>query len=390
MFNSCTSLTTAPKLPATTLRDSCYLSMFANCTSLTTAPELPATTLKPYCYGKMFVGCTSLTTAPELPATTLSDGCYSSMFQGCTSLNYIKALFINTSDSYTSNWVEGVSSTGIFVKHPEARLVEGVNGIPNGWEVRENINNSYCIIEALEDGLTVSFSQNPLLYSIDYGNSWNKLSVGESTQSINNGQMIYFKQTGLTPSSNGIGTFSVNKKFNLKGSVMSLLFGDNSFLNTLTGYNYAFYSLFYNCTTLQSVSSEFLPATTLADRCYESMFEGCTSLTTAPELPATTLTSYCYRSMFKNCDSLTISPVLPATTLVNSCYAYMFQGCENLSQITALFTTDPTFIAGPSTVYTTDWVSGVAKTGIFYKNPDAKWTTVGTYGVPTGWTIRLQ
>ena len=34
----------------------------------------------------MFAGCTSLTTAPELPATTLADYCYMSMFQGCTKL----------------------------------------------------------------------------------------------------------------------------------------------------------------------------------------------------------------------------------------------------------------------------------------------------------------
>ena len=60
MFDNCTSLTTAPSLPATTLADSCYLEMFKGCTSLTTAPELPATTLVSYCYYKMFFGCTKL------------------------------------------------------------------------------------------------------------------------------------------------------------------------------------------------------------------------------------------------------------------------------------------------------------------------------------------
>ena len=33
-----------------------------------------------------FSNCTSLTTAPELPATTLANNCYSKMFSGCTSL----------------------------------------------------------------------------------------------------------------------------------------------------------------------------------------------------------------------------------------------------------------------------------------------------------------
>ena len=54
----------------------CYYNMFNDCTSLTTAPDLPATTLASSCYGGMFYGCTSLTTAPELPATTLAGYCY--------------------------------------------------------------------------------------------------------------------------------------------------------------------------------------------------------------------------------------------------------------------------------------------------------------------------
>ncbi len=86
MFSGCTSLTQAPELPATTLAESCYDGMFEGCTSLTQAPELPATTLADGCYGRMFEGCTSLTQAPELPATTLADGCYFFMFEGCTSL----------------------------------------------------------------------------------------------------------------------------------------------------------------------------------------------------------------------------------------------------------------------------------------------------------------
>ena len=86
MFESCTSLTTPPELPATKLIDNCYDNMFRSCTSLITAPVLLATTLAPNCYSYMFYGCTSLTTAPELPATTLARSCYSGMFSYCTSL----------------------------------------------------------------------------------------------------------------------------------------------------------------------------------------------------------------------------------------------------------------------------------------------------------------
>ena len=92
MFNGCTSLTIAPELPATTLADSCYYAMFLGCTSLTTVPKLPATTLANDCYAYMFNGCTSLTSAPELPATTLANSCYESMFQDCTSLTTVPEL----------------------------------------------------------------------------------------------------------------------------------------------------------------------------------------------------------------------------------------------------------------------------------------------------------
>ena len=86
LFTGCTSLTTAPELPATTLANFCYENMFNGCTSLTSAPELPATTLADYCYSNMFNGCTSLTQSPELPATAIPNNCYKSMFAGCTSL----------------------------------------------------------------------------------------------------------------------------------------------------------------------------------------------------------------------------------------------------------------------------------------------------------------
>ena len=86
MFSYCTSLVTAPSLPATTLASQCYYYMFNRCTSLVTAPSLPATTLAENCYCYMFSYCTSLVTAPSLPATTLANSCYQSMFQYCTSL----------------------------------------------------------------------------------------------------------------------------------------------------------------------------------------------------------------------------------------------------------------------------------------------------------------
>ena len=141
MFYNCTSLTEAPALHATTLANSCYNSMFYNCTSLTEAPELPATELAYYCYGGMFKGCTSLVEAPELPATTLAPSCYSSMFQNCSKLNKITCLATDISASVcTFNWVIGVSSRGTFIKDPNMTAwTTGTGGIPSGWTVEDYV-----------------------------------------------------------------------------------------------------------------------------------------------------------------------------------------------------------------------------------------------------------
>ena len=98
MFKGCSALTSAPELPATEMKSYCYNSMFTNCTGLTSAPELPAKRLESYCYNCMFEGCTSLTSAPELPATYLVTECYHSMFNGCTSLTSAPILPATTLD----------------------------------------------------------------------------------------------------------------------------------------------------------------------------------------------------------------------------------------------------------------------------------------------------
>ena len=101
--------------------------------------SLPATTLASNCYLGMFYGCTSLVTAPTLPATTLASNCYSDMFYGCSSLNYIKCLATNISaTSCLDIWVEGVDSSGTFVKAASmTSWTTGPSGIPSGWTVQD-------------------------------------------------------------------------------------------------------------------------------------------------------------------------------------------------------------------------------------------------------------
>jgi len=118
-----------------------------------------------------------------------------------------------------------------------------------------------------------------------------------------------------------------NVKVACTGNILTLL--DWRIYNIVETNNAKFCYLFKDCAALTSAPE--LPATKLADDCYNSMFHGCTSLTAAPNLNATTLADGCYSGMFYDCASLTDAPELKATTLVNHCYTYMFGSCTNLT-----------------------------------------------------------
>ena len=78
--------------------------------------------------------------------------------------------------------------------------------------------NNYLTIEALEDNLTVTFT-NDIEYGID-GKGWLKLKAFSESQSISAGQTLSFRGEFTPGTSNGIGIFTINKKCNLKGNCM--------------------------------------------------------------------------------------------------------------------------------------------------------------------------
>ena len=357
MFDGCKNLTSAPAvLHAMTLASYCYYRMFSRCKNLTSAPELPATTLAEYCYSEMFQGCTKLPKAPYLPSQTLVKHCYSYMFEGCSNLNEIRMMATDISaEDCLWTWVEGVAEYGKFYRDCSVTsFTRGIHGIPLKWDdgcdgdgdddnpgvggdgddnnpgVDGDYSRRYLTFEVIEDS-TFSFTGNTIQYSMD-GNTWYDLTVGASTPTVNAGSKIYFKATNPSISLRyGMGTFSAGTS-NVSGNIMSMLYGDGFIGQTdLTGKDYAFGYLFKDCAGLVDASELILPATTLATYCYQYMFKGCTSLTSAPVLPATTLVKSCYSNMFDGCTSLTSAPVLPATTLANRCYDSMFYRCTSLT-----------------------------------------------------------
>jgi len=145
----------------TTLVPHCFRAMFQN-TGISSAPKLPATTLAEACYRYMFGNCSSLISAPELPATTLVDYCYYGMFYYCMNLRYIKCFAtsgINTNDS-TTNWVNRVFNSGTFYKDSSATWPTGNNGIPTTWTVKD-------IATTIPDIPTITCEENTVTITSD-------------------------------------------------------------------------------------------------------------------------------------------------------------------------------------------------------------------------------
>ena len=238
LFRNCSSLTSAPELPATTLGTYCYSYMFMGCTSLTTAPELPATTLKESCYSNMFNGCTSLIQAPELPATTLEKYCYADMFEGCTSLTQAPELPATTLINYCYEY-----------------MFSGCTSLTQAPELPATTLSVYC-----------------------YSNMFNGC-------------------TSLTQAPELPATTLVNRcYYSMFRGCTSLTQAPELPATTLTEYCYS--GMFSECTSLTQAPE--LPATTLTIHCYEYMFNGCTKLNHVKALFTDKSADYCLDSWLTN------------------------------------------------------------------------------------------
>ena len=272
------------------------------------------------------------------------------------------------------------------------------------WPITTETN--YVTFTAQRDNSSIGLTKLSTNQTLEYSNdavTWNTFNTSTNI-SLNIGDKVYVRgKLSANNTSSNYTQFKMSGKIAASGNTNSLW--DYEDLNAPLK-KYCGYRLFYGCTGL--TTSPELPATTLANVCYGSMFYGCSSLTTAPELPATTLTVYCYAYMFYGCSSLTQAPELPATTLANYCYNCMFQNCTSITTAPELLA--PTLsiwcyhemFAGCSnlnyikclatdisaTDCTTNWVSGVAATGTFVKDPNATSWTIGNNGIPTGWVVK--
>ena len=210
------------------------------------------------------------------------------------------------------------------------------------WPLGTDYSKEYLTFESLADNnnITWTFTGSDPIQNVIYwsknGTSWTSAIASTSNTpvslaTLNKGEKMYLKGENVTYalSISAYSHFNSDYEFNVSGNIMSLIYGDNFIGQTTLSSSNNFVSIF-NSSKVVDASNLILPATTLTKLCYRSMFNGCTSLATAPVLPATTLAKSCYYYMFYGCTSLATAPVLPATTLTDYCYSYMFEGCSSL------------------------------------------------------------
>jgi hypothetical protein len=165
-------------------------------------------------------------------------------------------------------------------------------------------------------------------YSFDEKN-WIVWDYKEITIPV--GSTVYLK--GNNPNGFSKGTFDNNHfmmqgKIEAHGNIMSLIYGEHCDAIPTIPNSCCFESLFEGCKSL--LTAPEMPATTLTEGCYQFMYRWCFSLSVAPELPAKELRWGCYKGMFYGCTSLVKAPSLPALNLADCCYSYMFMDCESL------------------------------------------------------------
>ena len=187
------------------------------------------------------------------------------------------------------------------------------------------------------------------------------------------GKRIYFKAPEGQPNTNGFydqenyvyHCFKLEKSVKAGGNIQFMLESTGTRTDVPVG---AFYQMF-GMTTLDEETEEWI--------------DWCKTLTQAPALPATTLADYCYSTMFANCTSLTQAPALPATTLADYCYSTMFYNCKFLTSMDVSFTT-----WSPANA-THSWMTDAGSQTIGTKTftcPAALPNTTGNNNIPSGWT----
>ena len=268
-----------------------------------------------------------------------------------------------------NGWMRLTATVGSATYSYETGHITYQNGKHYTTTVRMAKHESYTAaeqpltIQALRNGTTVTFTNkaaNKVQYSTN-GSTWTDIaanSVGNVTLA-NAGDKVYFQGSNVSyyPGDNP-SKISFDKACYVYGDIMSLA-------KDVSLGDFAFMKLFEGETDFRSHPTKrlALTATTLTNKCYESMFSGCTGMLKGPEF-ATPSTS---------------------SSTGTEWYANMFSGCSSLNYVEYLGPyLDERF---------SNWLNDVAASGEFVTSSanksvwDDRHQKLGGWLIPQYWTV---
>ena len=339
MFQQCTSLTTLPELPAMVMADRCYNFMFAGC-KFNTAPELPATVLANGCYNGMFYGCTSLFTAPELPATVMADGCYQQMFAGCENLFNAPALPATTlAERCYAGMFKGCTNLSIA---PELPAIELANGC------YANMFDGCTSLRAIKV-MAVNWN-NPTNWVRNVSSTGNFIMNDKATWYQEGPNGIPTGWTVETTDGTPYVTFKADAPQSLKMSkaVSTLEYSVKGGTWTALGTNEVTFGGSYGDLRLRGKSAVGTDWATISFGLANDTKVACSgdirTLVDWENYPTADTSGAFFTNLFQRCTQLTSAPDLPSTDLQYMCYQSMFQGCTSLTTAPALPATKLAFM----------------------------------------------
>ena len=384
-----------------------------------------------YCYRNMFYNQANLTQAIDLPATTLAFRCYTNMLYhtGVTDIT-MHALDYSPLDAasvspggFNQFLMTGTQPTngGVF-RLPAGNNLAQFSSIegkaPNAEDQKWTIQPIGTPLQTNPITVTSLAADNRIYFKCLSATGTVKYNNNTAYQTLSEGDEITLGTIGNQE--------TLQVKYAYTGTVSLMGTGDFTVSGDIIDVNDGVTpGMFKNSTHLTSAKDLVLsPVTLTHNECYQSMFEGCTGLTSAgcPDLIATTLTESCYDSMFKGCTGLTsmvyfkfdkdivwadyccygmyqgctgIGAAEISTTgyptywypdSYDQLFCYMFEGCTNLNQL---------YVWGDSVGYVNYFnhiIDNCSQTGVkkifIQEDTDFMYGNVNDSKVkPTGWTI---
>ena len=296
LFKECNMLASAPSFAATSIDNNtyCYCRMFEYCSSLTTAPKLPALYAPDYAYQNMFFCCFNLSSAGDISAKTLGVKACESMFAACQNLKATPKFDFETINTRScQSMFTGCTS---LTSTPSLKF----NTIP-----RESCENMFSNCRSLVnagDILATSVAQQGCTYMF------------EGCTSLVNPPNLYFEEMGGMCCQD---MFRNCTSLTSSPEIKALVIGSG-----------ACERMFSGCEALSLAGK--IHATTISGYGCAQMFDNCKSLMIPPQLCVQSVSISSCEEMFKECTSLKYPADLPQVELGEDCFKGMYDGCSSL------------------------------------------------------------